>query len=149
MADIPRLDITLSSVPTPIEQLASLSERYDSDLYVKRDDRTSGIAQGNKVRKLEYFLDDALEQGADTVITCGGLQPNHCRATAITARRLGLHLYLLLRGDEPDVYDGNLYWTTLPELRWSIFHRRRTTTAVRKSSRRSPALSNREDGHRT
>jgi D-cysteine desulfhydrase len=108
MTGIPRPDVSLSSVPTPTERLDALSEQYGSDLYVKRDDQTAGIAQGNKVRKLEYLFDDAIERGADTVVTCGGLQSNHCRATAVTARRVGLEPYLLLRGDEPDVYDGNL-----------------------------------------
>ena len=105
---VPEPDLSLASTPTPTERLDSLSETHDADLYVKRDDMTGGIVQGNKVRKLEYLLADALDRGADTVITTGGVQSNHCRATAVTARKVGLEPYLLLRGDEPEVYDGNL-----------------------------------------
>lgn len=51
---------------------------------------------GNKVRKLEYIFAEILEQGCDTVVTCGGVQSNHCRATAVAARRLGLDCHLFL-----------------------------------------------------
>lgn len=100
--------VDLAATPTPIQRLESLSDNYPGELYVKRDDDTAGVAQGNKIRKLEYLLGDAIDEGADTVITAGGLQSNHCRATAVCARRLGLDPYLLLHGDEPDVFDGNL-----------------------------------------
>lgn len=60
------------------------------------------------MRKLEFHLARALEEGCDTVVTCGGLQSNHCRATAFAARRLGLHPVLLLRGPLPRVPDANL-----------------------------------------
>ncbi len=69
---------------------------------------TAGIEQGNKIRKLEYLLADAKERNADAVITTGGLQSNHCRATAVAARQLGMKPYLLLRGTKPPVFDGNL-----------------------------------------
>lgn len=100
--------VDLAATPTPIQRLDSLSDAYAGELYVKRDDNTAGVPQGNKIRKLEYLLGDAIDQGADTVITTGGLQSNHCRATAVCARQLGLDAYLLLHGDEPDIYDGNL-----------------------------------------
>lgn len=108
MSNIPQPPISLSNHPTPITRLTRLSERYECDLYVKRDDMTAGIEQGNKIRKLEYLLADAKEHGADAVITTGGLQSNHCRATAVAARQLGMKPYLLLRGTEPDTFDGNL-----------------------------------------
>ncbi len=63
---------------------------------------------GNKVRKLEYLIADADSLGADTLITCGGIQSNHCRATSLAAARLGYKCILLLRGDRPDDLDGNL-----------------------------------------
>jgi len=63
---------------------------------------------GNKVRKLGYLLADALDQGATHVLTTGGLQSNHCRATSVAARQLGLQPGILLRGELPDVADGNL-----------------------------------------
>ena len=77
-------------------------------LWVKRDDLTGFGVSGNKVRKLEWLFADARARGADTVITCGGLQSNHARATAVAARRCGLNPVLLLRGATPDPVDGNL-----------------------------------------
>jgi len=75
---------------------------------VKRDDLTGFGLSGNKVRKLDLLMADAVEHDADTVITCGGLQSNHCRATAVACRQLGMEPVLLLRGERPDVVDSNL-----------------------------------------
>ncbi len=71
------------------------------ELWMKRDDRTGSTLSGNKVRKLEFLLADALEQRADLILTCGGDQSNHCRATAIAARELGLPSLLFLRTEDP------------------------------------------------
>jgi len=103
-----RARIDLAQCPTPVERLERLSRREGIDLWVKRDDLTGLGLSGNKVRKLEFLLAEAVEQGVDTVITTGGLQSNHCRATAVACRRLGLHPVLLLRGERPDVADANL-----------------------------------------
>lgn len=94
--------------PTPIEQRAALSELVGVDLWIKRDDMTGGAEAGNKVRKLEWLFAAALAEGASHVVTCGGIQSNHARATALVAARLGLACTLLLRvtdGSEtgPDV----------------------------------------------
>src|SRR6185436_12480532 len=70
---------------------------------------------GNKVRKLEVLLADALEKGADTVLTTGGIQSNHARATAVAARQLGLRPVLLLRGVDPGVPEANLLLARLAE----------------------------------
>ena len=65
---------------------------------------------GNKIRKLEFSIQEALDRGADTLITCGGIQSNHCRATAAAAARLGLRSCLLLRTDDPaPLLDGNYF----------------------------------------
>lgn len=61
---------------------------------------------GNKIRKLEFLLADALAQRADCVVTCGGIQSNHCRATASVSRMLGLDSYLLLRTNKADEDPG-------------------------------------------
>lgn len=108
MATVPDPGVSLCHRPTPITRLARLSEKHDGELFIKRDDMTAGVEQGNKIRKLEYLLADAREQNADAVITTGGLQSNHCRATAVAARQLGMKPYLLLRGNNPEVFDGNL-----------------------------------------
>lgn len=93
--------LVLCHRPTPIWHNAALDRLLGFELWVKRDDMTSGAAAGNKIRKLEYLLADALARGASTVVTCGGAQSNHARATAIMARELGLHCVLLLRTTDP------------------------------------------------
>lgn len=93
----PRLE--LARTPTPIERLEGL-ERAASlpgELWVKRDDLTGLGLSGNKVRKLEFLLADARAKGATAVVTCGGVQSNHARATAIAAAQLGLRCTLVLR----------------------------------------------------
>jgi D-cysteine desulfhydrase len=77
-------------------------------LYIKRDDLTGCGVSGNKVRKLEFSVAEALNQGADTLITCGGIQSNHARATAVVAARMGLKPFLVLRGPVDSEVDGNL-----------------------------------------
>lgn len=84
-----------------MQPLRRLSEKYGVELYIKRDDLSGVALSGNKIRKLEFVLADALAQKADTVITCGGAQSNHCRATAIAAAMLGLNCRLLLRTPDP------------------------------------------------
>jgi D-cysteine desulfhydrase len=93
--------INLAKLPTPVQPLRRLSEKYGVEIYVKRDDLTGIALSGNKIRKLEFVLADALAQKADMVITCGGAQSNHCRATAIAAAMLGLNCRLLLRTPDP------------------------------------------------
>jgi D-cysteine desulfhydrase len=106
----PRLPerLRLACAPTPIEPLPRLSQALGVELYVKRDDLTGFAESGNKVRKLEFLAREALDQGADTLITVGALQSNCCRATAAVAARLGLRCVLGLRGERPPVADGNL-----------------------------------------
>lgn len=91
----------LAHTPTPLWRNRALDELVGAEVWVKRDDMSSGAAAGNKVRKLEYLLAAALVEGATTVITCGGAQSNHCRATALIARELGLKPFLLLRTPNP------------------------------------------------
>jgi D-cysteine desulfhydrase len=78
------------------------------EIFIKRDDLTESAVTGNKIRKLEFSFAQAAEEGADTVITCGGLQSNHCRAAAILAARLGLRAILVLRGEKPCEPVGNV-----------------------------------------
>src|SRR5215468_341196 len=94
--------------PTPIMKLERVSRRLGVELYLKRDDLTGMLESGNKVRKLEFLVADALDQGANTLITVGTLQSNCCRAVAAVAARLGLKAVLAVKGERPQVYDGNL-----------------------------------------
>ena len=103
--------IELARVPTPLEPLTRLQERWGGpQLWVKRDDLTGFELSGNKVRKLEYHLAAAIADGADWVITAGAEQSNHCRATALACARLGLGCTLLIRtesGRPPARIDAN------------------------------------------
>ncbi|MDH5171920.1 MAG: D-cysteine desulfhydrase family protein [Gammaproteobacteria bacterium] len=102
--------IDLARTPTPLQFLERASTRWGCGhrLWVKRDDLTGCTLSGNKVRKLEYITAHAIDNGYDTLITCGGLQSNHCRATAFAGAQLGLAVHLLLRGEEPAEAEGNL-----------------------------------------
>ncbi len=105
----PRL--TLARTPTPFYCLERLSAHLGGPrIWVKRDDLTECAASGNKIRKLEFTLARALAAGCDTLVTSGGLQSNHCRATALLGARLGLKVHLLLRdeGQYQEVAQGNL-----------------------------------------
>ncbi len=93
--------VSLARVPTPLERAPRLSEKLGVELWVKRDDLTGAALSGNKVRKLEYLFAEAEAQGADTVVTCGGEQSNHCRATAVAAAQRGMTPFLLLRTENP------------------------------------------------
>jgi L-cysteate sulfo-lyase len=99
----------LAQLPTPIEELKSLSrEIAGPELLIKRDDQTGLALGGNKTRKLEFLVGQALEQGADTLVTAGAAQSNHCRQTAAAAARAGLQCELLLNGTKPELPNGNL-----------------------------------------
>ncbi|MEH6466469.1 MAG: D-cysteine desulfhydrase family protein [Porticoccus sp.] len=101
--------LSLAQTPTPLQPLDRLSDELGGPrIWVKRDDMTGCAISGNKVRKLEFVLAKALAEGADTLITCGGIQSNHCRATAILGAQLGLKVHLILRGNPPVELDGNL-----------------------------------------
>src|SRR5689334_19103487 len=93
--------LALACVPTPLWRHERLDALVGAEVWVKRDDLTASGAAGNKIRKLEYLAADALERGATALITCGGQQSNHARATAIVAAELGLRTVLLLRTAEP------------------------------------------------
>ena len=106
MSRLPR--VSLVHGPTPLVKRARLDAMLGVDLWIKRDDATAGAEAGNKVRKLEFLLGDARAKGADVVVTCGGIQSNHARATALACAELGLACVLFLRVDEeratgPDV----------------------------------------------
>lgn len=108
LQDLLEKRLRLAQLPTPIEYMPRISKRLGIELYIKRDDLTESIASGNKIRKLEYLLYDARQRGADAVITCGGVQSNHCRATAYAAAKMGMAAVLLLRGEQPAGLQGNL-----------------------------------------
>ena len=105
---IPRL--RFAHLPTPVEELPRLREALGIGprLLIKRDDQTGLGFGGNKSRKLEFLVAEAREQGAETLITGGALQSNHCRQTAAAATRFGFKCILVLTGDKPQQSSGNL-----------------------------------------
>ncbi len=116
---LPRLHFAL--LPTPIEPLPRLGATLGVQLYVKRDDQTGLATGGNKARKLEYLLAEAKERGAQTLVTGGAAQSNHCRQTAAAAAKHGMRCVLVLGGDKPEQLDGNNLLASLlgAELRWA------------------------------
>jgi D-cysteine desulfhydrase len=92
--------LQLAHLPTPLWHSPALDEIVGTCVWVKRDDMTGAATAGNKLRKLEYLLGDARERSATVVLTCGGVQSNHARATAIAARQLGLRAVLFLRTED-------------------------------------------------
>ncbi|MCZ6451342.1 MAG: D-cysteine desulfhydrase family protein [Deltaproteobacteria bacterium] len=121
LKSLPRIE--LAQLPTPLQELPRLGQLLGGPkLLVKRDDQTGLALGGNKTRKLEFLIADALKRGADTVITTGAPQSNHCRQTAAAAAQVGMGCELVLGGNEPEVPNGNvlldlfcganLHWTT-------------------------------------
>ena len=122
---VPSSRVQLGRFPTPIHKWRPVEEERDEgevEFWIKRDDLSSSDLSGNKVRKLEFLLDAALEGGHDSIITIGGVQSNHARATAVAARQLGLDPFLILRTrnaaqDDPAILSesivGNLMYARL------------------------------------
>ncbi|WP_299410978.1 D-cysteine desulfhydrase family protein [Acaryochloris sp. IP29b_bin.148] len=116
--NLPRL--SLGFFPTPIVELSRLSESLGGPrILMKRDDQTGLALGGNKTRKLEFLVADAIQQQCDCVITAGAAQSNHCRQTAAAAAMVGLECHLVLGGTPPIQANGNLL---LDELLGATLH---------------------------
>ncbi len=97
--------MSIANIPTPIQKV-----NFDSAQFlIKRDDLTGSLLSGNKIRKLEYILEDVKKKKADYLFTCGGDQSNHARATAIAAKQIGVKTKLFLWGSDTKNADGNLF----------------------------------------
>jgi L-cysteate sulfo-lyase len=126
--DLPR--VSLAYLPTPLEEMPRLREALGGGprLLIKRDDQTGLATGGNKTRKLEFLVAEALSQEADTLVTVGGPQSNHCRQTAAAAAKMGMRCALVLDADPPahDTWNGNLLLDELlgAELFWAGAHER-------------------------
>ncbi|WP_045859980.1 D-cysteine desulfhydrase family protein [Teredinibacter purpureus] len=114
--------VSLAQLPTPFRPLDRISRAIGGPrIWIKQDDRTGSADTGNKLRKLEFVVAQALSEGCDTLITCGGVQSNHCRTTALVAARMGLKAHLILRGDPSASIDGNLLLDHLAGAEVSIY----------------------------
>jgi L-cysteate sulfo-lyase len=119
--------IPLGFFPTPLVELPRLSKVLGGPtIFMKRDDQTGLAFGGNKTRKLQYLLGDALNKGCDTVITAGAAQSNHCRQTAAAAAKLDLECHLVLGGEAPDSPSGNLLLDQIfgCQIHWAGEHRK-------------------------
>ena len=104
----------LGFYPTPLTFLPRLTTALGGPrIWMKRDDQTGLAFGGNKTRKLEHLIRDALAAGADTVITAGAQQSNHCRQTAAACASYGLKCHLVLGGTEPESPSGNYLLDTI------------------------------------
>ncbi len=113
--------VSFGFFPTPLHALPRLTEKLGGpQLFVKRDDQTGLATGGNKTRKLEFLVADALAHKADTLITAGAPQSNHSRQTAAAAARMGMNCVLVLRGRPPAERQGNLLLDDLlgAQIRW-------------------------------
>ena len=99
--------ISFGVMPTPLYKLENISRQFGKNIYIKRDDMIGVALGGNKVRKLEYLLADARDQGADVVLTAGGPQSNHAMLTAACASRIGMKAILVLK-KRGELTGGNL-----------------------------------------
>jgi len=101
---------TLCHKPTPLEPLTRLTESFSGpNLWIKRDDCTGLATGGNKTRKLEYLIGDAIDKGADTIVTQGAIQSNHVRQTIAAACRYGLKSHVLLEHRIPEKHCDDHY----------------------------------------
>lgn len=101
--------VQLAMLPTPLEEAPRFSNELGGPpIFFKRDDLTGLAIGGNKTRHLEFILGEALQRGADTIITGASIQSNFCRQTAAACAKLGLRCILYLNGEEPDAPQGNL-----------------------------------------
>ncbi|WP_111684629.1 D-cysteine desulfhydrase family protein [Winogradskyella tangerina] len=124
---------SLGFFPTPLTELKNLSAKFpDYKIYIKRDDQTGLATGGNKTRKLEYLIQQAIDSGCDTVITAGAQQSNHCRQTAAACAIAGLECHLLLGGDQPKNYQGNLLLSSIlgAKIHFTGAHRKGEDTPI-------------------
>ena len=137
----PALSFTQKNTPMVISK--DFKNRFkDHTIWVKRDDLTGMELSGNKVRKLDYILKDALIQGAKRIITCGSLQSNHCRTSVYMARKLGLECTLYLRGKKPRVSTGNFFLNQLlePEIHYVTVDEYQTIETIMAERRKTSEI---------
>ncbi|ACB83908.1 1-aminocyclopropane-1-carboxylate deaminase/D-cysteine desulfhydrase [Natranaerobius thermophilus] len=111
--------VSLVSEPTPLRESKNMSDKLNQQLLIKEDDTTGICLGGNKVRKLEYLIYDALEKEVDTVITTGGLQSNHARLTTAIARKYNLQPELVLK-DQGKKSNGNVLLNQLMDANFHL-----------------------------
>lgn len=135
---------SLGFFPTPFHELRNLTRHLNGPrIFIKRDDQTGLAFGGNKTRKLEFLVGAALAKGADTLVTAGAIQSNHCRQTAAAAAAVGMECHLVLGGSQPELSSGNLLLDRLlgAQIHWAGANRKgedipEIVTSLIKSGRR-------------
>ncbi len=133
--------LSIAHLPTSIERLERLSNHLGGpEILIKRDDQTGLATGGNKTRKLEFLVAEALAQGCDALITTGAPQSNHCRQTAAAAAHFGLACSLVLRGEAPQKITGNLQLDELlgAQIYWA--GERKTSEVIQEVSQEQRSL---------
>jgi L-cysteate sulfo-lyase len=100
--------VRLGEFPTPLVKLERLSQELGVELWLKRDELSGVALGGNKTRKLEFILADAIRQGYQDILTVGPVTSNHTMMTAMACQRVGLRCHCLVLGEPPAVYEGNI-----------------------------------------
>ncbi|HMK83621.1 MAG TPA: pyridoxal-phosphate dependent enzyme, partial [Candidatus Bathyarchaeia archaeon] len=98
--------LQLCTLPTPLHRLDVLSQKLGTEVWIKRDDLTGFAMGGNKARKAEFLLSDAIRKGCDVIVTTGAIQSNHARVIAVAARRFSMDCHLFLSGQKS--HTGNM-----------------------------------------
>lgn len=124
VSDFPR--VRLGHTPTPLELLNNISAEFGTRVWIKRDDCTGLAFGGNKTRQLDFYIGQALQQGADTLLTTGAVQSNHVRTTVAAARKLGLDIEVQLEHrvdrEQPEYHNsGNPYLVRLMGARINFY----------------------------
>ena len=143
ISDFPR--VSLGILPTPLQKLENLSRELGKNIYMKRDDMTGVALGGNKVRKLEFLLADALAKGADTVMTTGQAQSNHAMLTAACANKLGMQALLMLKKRGVTDRKGNQILNQILGAQVEFYDTDRYTDIYEEMARRKAELA--EAGH--
>jgi D-cysteine desulfhydrase len=106
--------VCLANLPTPLQEARRFSEALGGpNIFIKRDDLTGLAGGGNKTRKLEFLIGEAIAQKADCIVTGGAIQSNHCRQTAAAAAHFGLDCHLVLNGSPDSATEGNYFFDHL------------------------------------
>lgn len=115
--------VKLAHLPTPLEFASRLTAQLGGpQVWIKRDDCTGLAFGGNKARKLEFFLGEALDQHADTIITMGPIQSNHVRMTAAASRKVGMECHAVLVGNHEGDPTGNFFLDHLFDLKYTLIN---------------------------
>ena len=121
MSEHQSVRLSLCALPTPLHRLEEFSRRLGADIWIKRDDLTGFAMGGNKARKAEFLLADALHMGCDVIVTMGPIQSNHARIIAAASRKFSKECHLFLVGARPSPPTANVFLDLLADAQIHAF----------------------------